>query len=261
MKLLRACGTLMMLSFRRLLWSTSTLMVAFPLIGSGLFLLRRRYTYGDENSRYFDVYSAFTAFSEEFVLALFVSFLLPICALAYATMSIGGDREDRTLLFLLVRPLPRTLIVVSKLLATLPLVVGLVVGSFWVYCKLAGEVGAIAYPIYLPAVLYMTLAYVSLFHLFAVTFRHSTIVALAYSLFMEIFIGNMPGIVKRVTVTFFGKSMIFEMGAEHGLPEPDPEWFVPVTAPGAGQTLVAICIGALVLTLWVFSRREYRDLT
>ena len=44
----------------------------------------------------------------------------------------------------------------------------------------------------------MTLAYVCLFHLFAVAFRHSTIIALVYAVFMEMLLGNMPGIVKRV---------------------------------------------------------------
>ncbi len=260
MNLWRAFATLVMLSFRRLLWSASTLMVSFPLLGCALFLLRRNYAFG--SGRGFPTeQEAFSAFSEEVVLLLFVSFIMPICALAYATTSIGGDREDRTLLFLLVRPIPRWLVVLAKLIATLPLVVGLVVGSFWVYCRLAGPVGHTAFALYLPAVFYMTVAYVSLFHLFAVTFRHSTIIALVYSLFMEILIGSMPGIVKRITVSFFGKSMIFEMGADYGLEPPNPQWFVPMTTRGAGMMLVIISVVGVLLTLVVFSRREYRDLT
>ncbi len=261
MNLWRAFGTLVMLSFRRLLWSASTLMVAFPLLGCALFLLRRRYTFGYEGAEFLDEQTAFGHFSEELVLLLFVSFIMPICALAYATTSIGGDREDRTLLFLLVRPIPRWLVVLAKLIATLPLVVGLVVGSFWIYCRLAGPVGQMAFELYLPAVFYMTVAYVSLFHLFAVSFRHSTIIALVYSLFMEILIGSMPGIVKRITVSFFGKSMIFEMGADHGLEPPNPQWFVPMTTQAAGVTLLVISGIGLLLTLIIFSRREYRDLT
>jgi ABC-2 type transport system permease protein len=254
MKLLRAWSTLVMLSFRRLLWSSNTLMVMLPLVGCALFLLRRHYDYADFEE-------SFNRFSTEFMVFLFTSFVVPVCALAYATTSIGGDREDRTLLFLLVRPIPRPLILLAKLVATLPLVLGLVVGSYWLYCRLAGTVGETAFPLYLPAVFFMTLAYVSLFHLFAVAFRHSTIVALIYSLFMEFFLGNMPGIIKRIAVNFYARSMMYDVGSEYGMSAPDPQWFVPVSAVVASQALLWLAAGGLVLAMWIFSRKEYRDLT
>jgi len=255
MKLFRAWVTLLMLSFRRLLWSMNTGMVMFPLLGCALFLMRRNYPKIDLFP------DAFNAFSEEFVLFLFASFIVPVCALAYGTTSIGGDREDRTLLFLLVRPIPRTLIFLAKLSATLPLVIGLVVISFFVFCRMAGDVGRLAFELYLPAVFYMTLAYVSLFHLFAVMFRHATIVALIYSLFLEFFIGNMPGIIKRVAVSYYGRSMMFDLGAAEGLDTPDPNWFVPMSAHAAGMTLVWISAIGMLLAIWIFARREFRDLT
>ena len=138
---------------------------------------------------------------------------------------------------------------------------GLVVGSYWLYCRLAGEVGQIAFPLYLPALVYMTLAYVCLFHLFAVTFRHSTIIALIYALFMEVLLGNMPGIVKRVAVNYYGRSIMYAAGADEGLPPPDPQWFEPLSVDTATWALVGIAVGGLVLAIVIFSRREYRDLT
>ena len=114
-------------------------------------------------------------------------------------------------------------------LRTLPIVLGLVVGSFYVFCLLAGPVGEKAFSLYLPAVFYMALAYVGLFHLFAVSVRHSTVIALTYSLFIEWVLGSMPGIVKRVAVNFYGRSMMFDLGQDAGLELPDPAWFVPVT--------------------------------
>lgn len=255
MKLWRAWSTLLMLSFQRLLWSTNTMMVAFPLVGCAMFLWRRRYSEIDFEPR------AFNAFSTEFVIFIFASFIIPICALAYATTSVGGDREDRTLLFLLVRPVPRTLILAAKLLATLPLVVGLVVASFWIYCRLAGPAGRDAFSLYLPAVFYMTLAYVGLFHLFAVAFRHSTIVALIYALFMEFFVGNMPGIIKRIAVNFYGRSMMYDLGAGLGVESPDPDWFVPVSAQAGCASLAAIAVIGTLLAVVVFARKEYHDLT
>ncbi|MCA9103707.1 MAG: ABC transporter permease [Pirellulales bacterium] len=252
---LRSLSTLLMLSFSRLLWSVSTLMLLFPLGGCVLFLLRRGY------GRELDPLAAFADFSQEFMLFIFAPFIVPICTLAYATMSIGGDREDRTLVFLLMRPIPRAMVFLAKLLATLPLVVGLVVVSFVGFCYLAGTPGETAVRVYLPAVVYMSLAYVALFHVFAILFRHATIIAMVYSLFMEVFIGNMPGLVKRITVSFYGRSMIFGLGLEHGLDPPPAEWFAPVTPTVGAATLLGITAASVLAGVLIFQYREYRDLT
>jgi len=255
MTVLRAWSTLFMLSFRRLLWSVNTLMIAFPLLGCALFLVRREYQTIDYFPRAFDL------FSREFVLVMFASFIVPVYSLAYATTSIGGDREDRTLLFLLVRPIPRGLVFLAKLTATIPLVVGLVVGSFYGFCRLAGEVGDLAWQRYLPSVLLMTLAYVAVFHLFAVLFRHATIVALVYSMFMEFFLGNMPGIIKRLAVNYYGRSLIYDVGVGDGLQPPEAQLFDPVSAHAALWTLGAIALIGALVGLAIFQWREYRDLS
>jgi ABC-2 type transport system permease protein len=253
MNLVRAYATLTSLTFRRLLWSASMLMVLLPLAGCLLFVLRRHLGH-DYSVREFRHFS-------EFMILVFASFVVPICALAFGTASLGGDREDRTLVFLLVRPIPRALILLAKFTATLPLVLGLVVGSYWLYCYLAGEVGRTAFPLYLPALVYMTLAYVCLFHLFAVWFRHSTILALVYALFIEVLLGNIPGIVKRVAINYYGRSIMYAAGEPEGLPPPDPRWFEPLGVGTASWALLTIAVGGLLVALVVFSRREYRDLT
>ena len=81
MNLLRAWTWLLIFSLRRLFWSTQTLMVAFPLAICGLFLWRRDYAAIEPVSHAFD------RFSQEFVLMILASFLVPICTLAYATRS------------------------------------------------------------------------------------------------------------------------------------------------------------------------------
>lgn len=252
MSLLRAWVTLFWLSFRRLLWSLSTLMVLLPMTGGTLFLLRRRYDLMSDYDR------AFRDFSN-FVIVVFVGFMVPICALAYGTSSIGADREDRTLLFLLIRPIPRWLILSAKVVAAVPLALGLVVLSFKLYCSLAGPAGEQAYQLFLPAVIYSTLAYLGLFHLFAVALPHSTIVALIYAVFIEFLLGNMPGIVKRVSVNYYGRSLMYSVGATDGLQRPG--WFEPIPIDAAGWTLAGITAGSLLLAAIVFQVREYRDLT
>ena len=254
MSLFRAWTTLVWLSFRRLLWSGSTLMVLLPLSACTLFLVRRKF-WQEESS-----FEAFNGFSQ-FLMFVFASFVVPMCAVAYATSSIGGDREDRTLLFLLVRPVPRPLIFLAKFLATLPLVLGLLMGSFFFYCQLGGANGRDAYALYLPAIFYMSIAYVALFHFFAVSFRHSTIIALIYSLFMELLLGNMPGIVKRVAINYYGRSMMYAEGVPKGLERPDAQWFEPISAATSATALLGITVVGLLVALVVFQRREYTDLT
>jgi ABC-2 type transport system permease protein len=252
MRLLRAWITLFWLSFRRLLWSTSTLMVLLPMAGGLLFLLRRRY------DRIGSLDQAFQHFSS-FLIIVFVAFLVPVCALAYGTSSVGADREDRTLLFLLIRPIPRWAVLSAKFAAALPLSVGLVMLCFNLYCRLAGPAGELAYQLFLPAVLSSTVAYLGLFQLFAVLLRHSTIVALIYALFMEMLLGNMPGIVKRVAVNYYGRSWMYSLGATDGLQRPG--WFEPISVTAAGWTLAGIAAGSLLLAMIVFQFREYRDLS
>src|SRR3990172_7593747 len=145
MNLLRAWTTLTSLTFRRLLWSASTAMVLLPLSGCLLFVLRRHFRRASATTGEFNDFS-------EFMILVFASFVVPICALAFGTASVGGDREDRTLVFLLVRPISRALVLLAKFSATLPLVLGLVVGSYWLDCRLAGEVGQVAFELYLPAI-------------------------------------------------------------------------------------------------------------
>lgn len=253
MGFIRAWTTLVGISFRRLLWSASTLMVLFPLAAGAMFLLRRDYDGLPDVELAFERFSNFTMF-------IFASFLVPVVALAHGTASIGGDREDRTLLFLLVRPIPRALILLAKFLATLPLVLGLVMGTYWLYCQLAGEVGQIAWPLYSPAVFYMALAYVGLFHLFAVVFRHSTIIALVYAVFMELMLGSMPGIIKRVAVNYYGRSLMYSSGLSQGLDPPDPRWFEPMATQTSQWALLGFAGIGMLVALAIFQRREYRDL-
>src|SRR5262245_60127930 len=103
--MLNAWLTLVWLSFRRMLWSTTTLMVSFPLLGTALFILRWRRWLPTGTPE--ELERSLANFTDGFVMVMFLTFLLPICALAYATSSLGSDREERTLVFLLTRPVPR----------------------------------------------------------------------------------------------------------------------------------------------------------
>lgn len=255
MKLVRAWLTLVLFSFRQLFWSASTLMVCAAVLACGLFVLRRDYAAMP------DTHGALVHFTQEVLIGLLASFFIPVCALAYGAGGLAADREEGALVFLLMRPIPRAWMVLAKLAAAAPLVVGLCVASFWVYCWQAGSAGRTAWQLFLPAVFYMAIAYTGLFHLLAVVFRHGTILGMIYALFVEGLLGNMPGIVKRMAINFYGRSIIFDVGAYEGIPGPSAAWFVPVTAQHAARVLVAVFAITVLAAMVVFARREYRDLS
>jgi ABC-2 type transport system permease protein len=250
--LFRAWTTLVWLSFRRLLWSAATLTLAFPLLGIAALM-----GWWGVRMRTQEFEASFLVFSQFFVNGIFTLVFLPVIALAYATSSIGGDREDKTLLFLLIRPVPRWMILLAKMTATLPIVLGIVTGCFFLYCYLTGPVGQEALRLYFPAVLAMAVAYVCLYHLFAVCFKHSTTIALIYSLFMESLLGNMPGITKRVAVNFFGRSVMFDAAEPWGFTA--PQAFEAVSPTTAYAVLACIAIGSTLLAMFIFQRREYAE--
>ena len=87
-----------------------------------------------------------------------------------------------------------------------------------------------------------------------------TILALAYALFLETFIGNMPGIVKRLTVSYYTRCLIFEGAKDLGIEASgpfDPDLFLPISGDTAQIVLWLITLGLWLAGLVVFSLREY----
>jgi ABC-type transport system involved in multi-copper enzyme maturation permease subunit len=199
-------------------------------------------------------------FIEEIFLAVYVSFLLPIFCLSYGTAGIASDREEQTLVYLLVTPLPRPLIFLAKSSASILLALAWTIGGMSVVCWLAGQSGRETWQVLLPGIFWSTVAYVALFLLFSVMFRRATTIALTYALFIETLVGNMPGIAKRLAVSFYTRCLIFDAGSVFGVSPSGPgssELFVPIPGPTA-QTILYVLGGGLLLTgMLVFSLREY----
>lgn len=199
-------------------------------------------------------------FTERMLLPVYVSFLLPIFCLCYGSASISSDREEQTLVYLLLTPVPRSLIHLAKYGASLLLSVMWTLGGFALLCAAAGDSGWQAFPRFWPAVLLSTLAYVGLFHLMSVMFRRATIVALAYAVFLETFLGSIPGIAKRVAVNFYTRCMIFDAAADWHVGPTGPQefaLFLPVTGETAWITLACLAVLFLGAGTWQFSQREY----
>lgn len=202
--------------------------------------------------------SGFTVFSNWLIFPVFVSFLMPLWSLSFATDSLGGERESGTLVWLLSRPLPRPTIYLAKFLALLPWAIGLNVGGFGLLCLAAGPAGRLAFACYWPAVLGGSVAFAALFQLMSAWFHRPSVVALMYSFFLETVLGNMPGTMKRASITFYTRCLMFEPLAALGVAPPEkPSVYQPVSATTAWWVLAGVTAGLLVLGMAVFNRTQY----
>lgn len=188
------------------------------------------------------------------------SFLLPLWTLTFASESLGGYRESRTLSWILLRPIPRPGIYLAGYLAGLPWCLLLVMGGYVVFCWLAGAAGQAALPVFWPPLLVGTLAFAAFFQFLAVTFRRASILGLLYAFFFETIAGNLPGQQKRLSISYYVRCWMLERAE-------DADLILNLGGtrpPVSGATAVVVLLGATVVLLIagmvVFSRKEYIDI-
>jgi ABC-2 type transport system permease protein len=201
----------------------------------------------------------FILFARWTMFSLFLAFLLPLWSLSFATQALGGDREDRSLVWLLTRPLPRWSIYLAKFVGVLPWSLALNLGGFAIICWAAGPPGRTAFRLFWPAILAGSLAFAALYHFIGAVFRRPTLVALVYSFFLETLLGDMPGMMKRVSVSYYVRCIMFDAAVDYGLTPDRPNVYLPVSGATAWTVLLLATAALLALGMLMFSRMEYRD--
>jgi ABC-2 type transport system permease protein len=191
-------------------------------------------------------YSGFAIFSHWGVFLLFLSFLLPLFNLSFATEALGGERESNSLIWLLSRPLPRPAIYLAKFVALLPWTLGLNLGGFGLICLAGGKPAA-------------TLAFSSLFYLLGAWLRRPAVVAIVYAFFLEVILGNMPGYLKRISIGFYTRCMMFDAASAFGIQPERPDVFLPVEGTTALAVLLGLTITFLGIGIVIFSRAQYQE--
>ncbi len=203
--------------------------------------------------------SGFEVFTQSIILLMFLTFLLPVWSLSFATEAVGGDRESQSLIWLLSRPLSRPAIYLAKFVALLPWSLGLNLGGFALMCMVAGPSGRMALALYWPAVIWATLAFAALFLLFGAYFRRPAVVAIIYSFCLEVVLGSMPGYLKRVSIGFYTRCLMYDQLDKLGI-EPDRAGvFLPVTGTTAMLVLILGTLTFLGAGVWIFSRMQYHE--
>lgn len=202
-------------------------------------------------------------FSDYMLLPTFIGFLIPIFAISYGSSTIGGEREDQSLIYLLVTPIPRVAVYITKALAVGVLVTLWSGSSLLLLCWLAGDPGEKLLPVYLPATLLGGLMYASVFLLLGAMFRHGTILSLAYWFFLEVLLLQMPGTVKRISVSYYVHCLLYDAGSPYSLgprTDADREMFAGISGDSATLVLMSAIVGMTALGAILFSRREYTEL-
>ena len=199
------------------------------------------------------------------VFGLMAHALVPLGALLYASGMIQDEIEEQTLTYLLVRPLPRWALYVTKLLATY-LLTALLTGVFAVVTCVAIYAGR---PDFWGTVLparaqtiaalfaLSLVAYCALFGLISLYTRYALVAGIAYIILFEGMLANFAFVVRQLTVVYY-----FRVLAERWLDLRMGPWTLNLSeAPAAAGCVLTLLLGgavATVLAALAFSRREFR---
>ncbi len=200
----------------------------------------------------------------------FCRFFLPIMALTFGTAVLGDEREDKTLVYLTTRPLPRWSLFLAKVLGSVPLVLAIALGTLLGICATATSAGGLSLSllkvagVFAPTVIFGVLAYLAFFSWLGAAFRNSTLIGVAYVFLVEFFMGSVPGVLKQVSISFYIRSMLYDAAGELGVAPRERRGIFQLElleGSAAALVLASIAAGFLLLGMYWFSRREYRDLT
>ena len=191
--------------------------------------------------------------------------LVPLTALLYATGMIHDEIEEQTLTYLLVRPLPKWGIYLTKLLATMLLTMVIAsiltaltyVAVFWSEPNLWGDI----VPQRALAVSGITclalVAYCSLFGCLSFLTRWPLVVGIGYTALFEGLLANIDFAIRRLTINYYFRVLIQEW-----VGKTVPDWNLhPDDTPTARSCVLILLGGSLVATalaMVIFTTREFR---
>ncbi len=193
---------------------------------------------------------------------LYVYFVTILTAIFYGTSLIGDERSDHTITFLLIRPVPRELLVLGKFLAYAVSVSVLLAASLavthWIFAGMDYDVEsfrkAVPFLTHARIIVLAAIAYGAVFTFFGATFRRPIIVAFAYCFVWESILPYLPVFLKKGTLMHYVLSLIPNWTAEGGVLAFAAE---PTKPAQAIQTLLWVCGAFLVLTVISLRTKEH----
>jgi ABC-2 type transport system permease protein len=201
-----------------------------------------------------------------FVFNLIPHALAPLAALLYSAGIIQDEIEEQTLTYLLLRPLPRWMLYLIRLMATV-LMTSLLTAVFtmitFAVINLTAREPATAgfvVPALKTAGLLMLaqIGYCGLFGLMGLLMRRSLLIGVAYIIFFEGVLASIDMVVRRMTVMYYFRVLVL-----HWLkPVGGKDWWIDLATAPTAQTCVLILLGvglvlAAVAALY-FAGKEFR---
>jgi ABC-2 type transport system permease protein len=194
--------------------------------------------------------------------------LAPLTALLYASSMIQDEVEEQTLTYLLLRPLPRPALYLTRFLATL-LTTSVIIGFGATALYLAIYTGTSELALVLtsrlpPMVGVLALAqlgYVALFGGVALLTRRSLLAGVVYIVLIEGVLGNIDFLLRRASVIYHFRVLVvrwIELPPLFAAAWGD-EWRLERGQVPAAQDsmLVLAALAIVLLSAWVFARREF----
>jgi ABC-2 type transport system permease protein len=191
--------------------------------------------------------------------------LLPLTALLYSTGMVQDEVEEQTLTYLLIRPIPRWLIYVVKVVATwlvasalaAVFTAGALVAVYWGVPEFEPE-SLMRRAALITVIMSSSLfAYVAIFGALSLMVRRSLVVGVGYIVVFEGALANIDFVMRKGTVMYYLRVL-----SVRWLDLAGADWSIdPATAPTAMTCLliqVGIGLGCALLGSVVFSMREFR---
>lgn len=205
---------------------------------------------------------------------LLFGFILPILAVIYGTGVVSQEIEQRTIVYLLTRPVPRWRILLAKFVGSfiaITVTVGLSALLLALVVYGPGKIGASRLGTDLRILPVGALAYGSLFLLLATLVARPLTYGLLFAFGWESWVPRLPGAFSRLSVLSYLRSLaphlaeVAKAEAEDAVASGGPEALFQTTAavPGAipvshaWLTIAAIVVVTLGGALLAFSLREY----
>jgi len=202
---------------------------------------------------------------ELFSLLMVIVYLHPMLLLVtlfYGTHLINAEVEERTITYLLIRPVPRPLLVLGKYLTYLIAATLLLVPSMlltWGILEASDGLGGFArhlpYVLWDVAVLFLgAMAYGALFLLFGTALRRPIMLGLFFAVVWEVVVTYVPGKFGKFTILHYLLSLFPHSTVQRGV----QNLFQSMASkPASVAVLLTVSAVFLGLAMFLFSRREY----
>jgi len=197
-----------------------------------------------------------------------INLMAPLASVIVGAAVLGEEIEDRTITYLLTRPISRPAILIGRWLASATVLVTLFALSaaalVWItqgYPSRGSARDAIPEGLGQALVVGAALAvatYSALFASLGVFFKHPMIIGLAYSFVIEVFLANLPGRNQSLTIQYYVRSFI-----AHDFPDAwkNLEGAVPANMLEPGEAvrwLVAVLLASLTVGALALRRRQFQ---